>query len=402
MINQNTYNDYLGKFNTWHRKEKEYLGWVDLLPHCPCYLPKMGTGSWEHFISPDPDVWDDPHGPWNPDYYHPGAEWEIRTKHPDRYNYAGQQCLYDEKGKLIIDPPGHGTVDKKAPWHGHQKADVTPFKWAKECDNYDESRNRPATCVNHYFEVRPPDKGSCYLSIIIYPHREAGKVTAEWRRFPCFSEVTLTATPEQGWALVSWSSGRTLLGRSDTLTITLHGDRRIRASFRMTGEPFNLSIAVEGQGTTNPQPGVYPHSAGTEVTIGAEPDSGWRFDRWEGHLDGTMNPATITIDGNRKVTAYFEEIHVEERRYPYIANSKSKEVHKSDCFWVTQMKEANKWPCGDLHEVQREILYGYNGCSHCLPRYDTDRLTRQQVLDNLDKDTMWLTWQAPPPEPEYD
>ncbi|GAI95623.1 unnamed protein product, partial [marine sediment metagenome] len=71
----------------------------------------------------------------------------------------------------------------------------------------------------------------------------------------------------------------------------------------------------------------------------------------------------------------------------YIANRSSREVHRSDCFWVTQMKDINKVPCGGLGGVAELIKdSGYNGCFYCLPRYDRDTLTEQQVLTNLEED----------------
>jgi hypothetical protein len=71
----------------------------------------------------------------------------------------------------------------------------------------------------------------------------------------------------------------------------------------------------------------------------------------------------------------------------YVANFNSKEIHKPDCYWVSLMKADNKLFCTDLSEVAKLIKEsGYNGCHYCLPRYDTDTLTIQQVHNNLDED----------------
>ena len=73
--------------------------------------------------------------------------------------------------------------------------------------------------------------------------------------------------------------------------------------------------------------------------------------------------------------------------YWYVANLSSKEIHKLDCHWVSLMKNTNKLYCEDLGEVAPLINdSGYNGCYYCLPRYDTDTLTIEQVRRNLDED----------------
>lgn len=73
------------------------------------------------------------------------------------------------------------------------------------------------------------------------------------------------------------------------------------------GEQFNLTTNVQGQGdiTLNPSGGIY--DSDTTVQITANPDSGWYFDHWEGALSGSENPETILMDGNKTVTAVFEQ-----------------------------------------------------------------------------------------------
>jgi Zn-dependent metalloprotease len=71
----------------------------------------------------------------------------------------------------------------------------------------------------------------------------------------------------------------------------------------------------------------------------------------------------------------------------YIANDSSKEIHRLDCHWITLMAASNKVYCEDLQEVANLIEHnGYNGCHYCLPRYDTDTLSLQQVVNNLNED----------------
>lgn len=69
----------------------------------------------------------------------------------------------------------------------------------------------------------------------------------------------------------------------------------------------DLTINVDGQGTTNPSVGTYEYDSGTQVTITASPASGWGFDHWSGDTSGTSSTVVITMDSDKDVTAYFEE-----------------------------------------------------------------------------------------------
>ena len=71
---------------------------------------------------------------------------------------------------------------------------------------------------------------------------------------------------------------------------------------------YNLSISIEGPGTTQPEPGTYSYEEGTSVTISANPLSGASFDRWE--INGsnyTSSQLTLTINQNVTAVAYFSE-----------------------------------------------------------------------------------------------
>jgi hypothetical protein len=48
---------------------------------------------------------------------------------------------------------------------------------------------------------------------------------------------------------------------------------------------------------------VYP--SGTPVTLTANAEPGWYFDHWEGDLEGSENPDTLVMDGDKTVTAVF-------------------------------------------------------------------------------------------------
>src|SRR5215475_5688622 len=68
---------------------------------------------------------------------------------------------------------------------------------------------------------------------------------------------------------------------------------------------FRLTLAANGSGTIQSDPAGDKFPAGTRVTLTATPAPGWRFDGWSGDLTGTDNPAIITMDREKSITANF-------------------------------------------------------------------------------------------------
>ncbi len=74
----------------------------------------------------------------------------------------------------------------------------------------------------------------------------------------------------------------------------------------LQGIEYQLRLRIEGRGTLTSVPDSDMHLVGTTVALTASPGDGWRFDRWADDLSGTKPSATITMDGDRTVTAVFE------------------------------------------------------------------------------------------------
>jgi len=82
--------------------------------------------------------------------------------------------------------------------------------------------------------------------------------------------------------------------------------------YEIAGEPgvqYELTIEVEGLGTTNPAPGKYMYNEGIGAAVDAQPQAGWELDHWL--LDdvdvGAADPYTVTMDANHTLKAVFVE-----------------------------------------------------------------------------------------------
>ena len=76
-----------------------------------------------------------------------------------------------------------------------------------------------------------------------------------------------------------------------------------------SGQPqqYTLTLNTSGDGSVTKNPNQATYSAGTNVILTAVPNAGSTFAGWSGDLTGSANPATITMNSNKIVTATFTE-----------------------------------------------------------------------------------------------
>jgi hypothetical protein len=87
----------------------------------------------------------------------------------------------------------------------------------------------------------------------------------------------------------------------------MKSDMSVTAHFKPLPAVYDITISVEGNGTTNPSPGKHPYEEGSVVHITNQPDPGWMFDCWSGSASGTSPSLDITMDSDMFVIAQFEE-----------------------------------------------------------------------------------------------
>ncbi|MDL1911680.1 hypothetical protein FBQ81_13485 [Chloroflexi bacterium CFX6] len=78
-------------------------------------------------------------------------------------------------------------------------------------------------------------------------------------------------------------------------------------SFALSGDCYILTMNVVGSGSVPPpaQTCSGGYTAGTVIQLTALPSTGFAFGGWSGDASGTTNPVSITMNGNKNVTATF-------------------------------------------------------------------------------------------------
>ena len=76
-----------------------------------------------------------------------------------------------------------------------------------------------------------------------------------------------------------------------------------------TVEKFDLAVSASEGGSVDTSGGSF--NSNTSVTIKATPAVGYEFTGWSGNVTGSTNPLTLTVNGNKNITANFAEIKLQ-------------------------------------------------------------------------------------------
>ncbi|MFO8109770.1 MAG: S8 family serine peptidase, partial [Thermoplasmata archaeon] len=137
------------------------------------------------------------------------------------------------------------------------------------------------------------------------------------------SVVDLVAEPRDSYYFVEWTGDIDTIAdaTSAETTITMDDDYSITAVFETDEDEVELTIEVDGDGTTDPQVGTHSYVEGEEATITATAADGWEFVEWTGDATGTDTTTTVTMDSDKTVTAVFQEEEVVVDTYTLTVNT---------------------------------------------------------------------------------
>jgi uncharacterized repeat protein (TIGR02543 family) len=122
--------------------------------------------------------------------------------------------------------------------------------------------------------------------------------------------VTLTAVPSAGWTFQGWSGD--VSGPQNPVDITMDTDKSVMAAFMQVAHYYTLTVNVVGGGSVTESPLNATYLSGTVVTLTAVPSAGWTFQGWSGDVSGQQNAVSITMNGNKEVTATFIQLPLQK------------------------------------------------------------------------------------------
>ena len=115
--------------------------------------------------------------------------------------------------------------------------------------------------------------------------------------------VFISSTANPGYTFSGWSGD--LSGTNNPTSIPMNGPKNVVANFTQNQYTLIVNIAPIGSGLVTKVPDKTTYVYGDVVTLTATANAGYTFSNWSGDATGSTNPVTVTMNGNRTVTANF-------------------------------------------------------------------------------------------------
>ncbi|AJA46789.1 hypothetical protein CPAST_c06890 [Clostridium pasteurianum DSM 525 = ATCC 6013] len=211
--------------------------------------------------------------------------------------------------ELKTDSSGQGTVTRDVSGDKYQSDSIVTLTATAEEGWYFDHWEGDVTGTTNSVQVTM-DKSKTVKAVFVQDEYELttstegqGTVTIspEQDKYLSGSEVTLTATAEEGWYFDHWEGDVT--GTTNSVQVTMDKSKTVKAVF--VQDEYELTTSTEGQGTVTISPEQDKYLSGSEVTLTATAEEGWHFDHWEGDVTGTANPVQVTMDKSKTVKAVF-------------------------------------------------------------------------------------------------
>jgi hypothetical protein len=117
---------------------------------------------------------------------------------------------------------------------------------------------------------------------------------------------TFVITPDPNYHIDSVYVDSVFIGAVTTYAFTnIDTNHTIYAVFAI--DRFSLAVGISGDGSVTKIPNQSLYDYGSIVQLQADASLGWKFSHWSGDGSGTANPYSVTIDGNKNISAIFAE-----------------------------------------------------------------------------------------------
>ena len=164
--------------------------------------------------------------------------------------------------------------------------------------------------------------------------------------------VNLTAIANSGYIFERWDGD--IEDDRESVNITMDSDKDVLALFTEKSERYSLTVNIfppqGGSVALTPSGGIYDPD--TLVTLSADANSGYIFERWDGDIEGNSESIQITMDSNKTINASFtEEL---ENKYSLTVN-----IFPSDGGTVILDPSGGEYDPGTIVNVTANAYPGY-------------------------------------------
>ncbi|MBP2681038.1 MAG: putative Fibronectin type protein, partial [Candidatus Krumholzibacteriota bacterium] len=127
---------------------------------------------------------------------------------------------------------------------------------------------------------------------------------------PGVSHVGVKYWPQGSPEPAEWMLSDDFASRDGSIALIAHNADVTFGNVSINALPsfplHDLTTTVDGGGAIVRFPDYAAYSDSAKVTLTAVPDDGWLFNNWSGAVTGSTNPATVVMDADKSVTAFFK------------------------------------------------------------------------------------------------
>jgi hypothetical protein len=211
---------------------------------------------------------------------------------------------------LSSNPAAGGTASGGGTFNSGSSVTVTAAPNAGySFTNWTENGNPVSTNANYQFVLSGnrtlvANFATGQYTLTLSANPAAGGTASGGGSFNSGSSVTVTATPNTGYAFTNWTENGNPVSTNANYQFILSGNRTLVANFVLMQYTVILSSNPVTGGTTS---GAGSFSSGSTVTVTATTNSGYKFTNWtENGTSVSTNPNyQFIIIGNRTLVANF-------------------------------------------------------------------------------------------------
>ncbi|MGZ3578779.1 MAG: DUF4082 domain-containing protein, partial [Syntrophales bacterium] len=119
------------------------------------------------------------------------------------------------------------------------------------------------------------------------------------------TSVQLTASANANYTFSNWTGDAT--GTTNPVSVTINGNKNVTANFTQNQYTLSVTSNPAAGGSVGKSPDKASYVYGDVVQLTASANAGYTFSNWTGDATGTTNPVSVTINGNKNVTANFTQ-----------------------------------------------------------------------------------------------